>query len=824
MTKIISLPARQSPAVSQNGQNLIRAQKRFLKHVPEQIDALATAWSKLKYINWDMRILKNLGKAATSLHDASQSLLLTRITDRAAELQQALILVIEQGFASPHQRQEIDNAITQLSDALDSARRYNVKAEVSDESELLSNPVLAIHVALIEEDAHQCAMTRHLLEQSGYQVSIFHHPRELNDALMHDYFNVVLLDTTYHDGSLAGVLWLESHKYALGDTQVIMLSARSDIVARLRSVRAGAQAYVIKANETSALHHKIQQTLQYLHHPRDHVLLVDSNDARMTVMAEHLLGHGFIVDTLNMPLLLLERLVRLRPDAVLINYDLPGCTGLELGNLLRQDPSLMAVPIVYMADLTENDTTREALSLLGNACITLPMEMDKLSTTLRHEIQRARMVASPQVAGPEIVEDQRLQHRAAFFAELETLLTDANKPENRSTEWYLAYVSVDAYSTFKKALRLRTLVEQEETIERYFATRPEIDGLGCCLGEMRYLLVLRDIEGKGGEPLVQRLHTSTTRQNQGHFADAGGMSLSIGIAALHTLQNIDDALEQTEQACARAQRDGGNQVAWTTVVPLRKTQLTTPMRHALRNRSFKLVYQPIVNLDHQDVWFEALVRLVDAQGQVYLPNQFLDWVETDMEGGSFTLDRTVIEQSLEALTHLGGKSGAGYSLVVKLTPDLLQCERLLPYISNVMNGARLRGVRRATLSLPESCVMRDIPRARRLIKHIHGLNCGFMLEQVSLTQQTLQQLKELGPIDFIKLNPAWRHMIDRDNAFRQLIQSIIQWMPDIRLVASHVEDAKSFATLWESGVRYFQGYFIQEPGEKLTAAPFEAAV
>lgn len=824
MTKIIPLPARQSPAPNKDSLNLAREQKRFLEYLPEKIGALASGWSKLKYINWDVSILRNLNKAADMLHEVSQSLLLTRISDRTAELQQILKQVIDQGFASPHQRQDIDNAIAQLDDTLDMARRYNAKPDDPDTSELPANPVLAIHVALIEEDPHQCAMTRHQLEQTGYQVSIFHHPSEIIEALAHTYFNAILIDTTYYDGPLAGVLWIETHKLTLGDTPIIMLSARSDMVARLRAVRAGALAYVIKTNEVSALHHKIQQTLQYLHHPRDHVLLVDSDASRMTQMEERLLVDGFRVDTLDLPLLLLERLVRLRPDVVVINYALPGCNGVELGHLLRQDPSLMSMPIVYMADLTQNAATREALSLLGNACITLPMDMDTLSTTLRQEIQRARMVASPHISGPEPVAEQRLQHRAAFYAELETLLADANKPENRSTEWYLAYISVDAYPTLKKSLRLRALVEQEETFERYFATRPEIDGLGCSLGEMRYLLVIRDIEGKGGEPLVQRLHAAATRQNQGHFADAGGMSLSIGIAALHTLQSIDDALEQTEQACTRAQRDGGNQIAWTSVVPLRKTQLTTPMRHALRNRSFKLVYQPIVNLDQQDVWFEALVRLVDAQGQVYLPNQFLDWVETDMEGGSFTLDRMVIEQSLQALTHLGGKSGAGYSLVVKLTPDLLQCERLLPYISNVINGARLRGERRTTLSLPESCVMRDIPRARRLVKHIHGLNCGFMLEQVSLTHQTLQQLKELGPIDFIKLNPAWRHQIERDKTYRELIQSVIQLMPDIKLVASHVEDAKSFATLWESGVRYFQGYFIQEPGEKLTAAPFEAAV
>lgn len=823
MTTIISLPIRQPATASEKvAPNRIQEQKRFLENLPDRISGLTTAWNKLKYINWDTQFLAQLYKNTIQLQEVSQSLLLTRISDRVHELQQMLKLTVEQGYASAHQRNDIDNALSQLCDATDTARRYN-KTNTPVTLDTLSKRLLSIHVALVEEDSHLAAMTRHLLEQSGYQVSVFHHPRHLASTLDTTFYNVVLLDTTYHDGALAGISWLESREGRFRDIPMIVLSARTDIVARLRAVRAGANAYVIKAGDIEHLHHKILQTLQYLHHPKDRILIVDSNSERLSEAATRLHADGFETDTLSLPLLLLERLVRLRPDAVLINYDLPGCNGIELGNLLRHDPTLMSIPIVYMADLTQTSATHEALSLLGNACVALPIDFDALGGTLRHEITRARMIAGP-ASVSETVADLRLLHRAEFYAELETLLTEAGKSENRSTDWYLAYVGVDGYAQLRKTLRLRSLVEREETLERYFAVRPEIDGMGCCLGDMRYLLVLRDLEGMGGEALLQRLHTLSVAHHHERLAEAGNLRLSIGVAALHTLHSLDDALEQTELACARAQREGGNQVAWSSLVPLRKTHLSTPMRQALRNRSFKLVYQPIVNLDKEDVWFEALVRLVDAQGQTYMPQQFLEWVDTDMEGGSFTLDRLIIEQSLEALTNLGGKSGAGYSLIVKLSPDLLQCERLLPYISNVVNGARLRGVKRTTLSLPESCVIRDLPRAKRLIRHIHGLNCGFMLEQVVLSAQSQALLKELGVIDFIKLHSGWRTQIEKDKHYRDTLQSLLRLMPDVKLVASHVEDAKSFATLWEVGVRYFQGYFIQEPGEELTAAPFEAAV
>lgn len=807
-------------------QNRQQFQKRFVESLPQRVEGLLSAWNKLKHINWDCQVLAHLHNSVIQLQENSQSVLLPRIADRAAELQQILKISVEQGFASASQRHEIDAALGTLQESVESARRYNHKVSAPAQdvvNEIAIDQTLSVNIALVDEDTHQAAMTRHLLEQCGYTVSVYHHPRQLTDALAKEPINLVLLDATFHDGALEGIHWLEKMQGQLNHLPVIVLSARTDIVARLRAVRAGAQAYVIKSSDFEPLLHKIQQTLQYLQCPQDRVLIVETDTTQLDKYMFGLTEKGFKVESLTMPLLLLDRLTSFRPDVLILNYDLPGCNGIELGNLLRQDPALMSIPIVYVAP--EQDlATHEALSLLGNACVALPIDIDKLSQTLRQEISRVRLVAGSVSHPAGRVLEQRLQHRSQFYGELDTLLAEANKPENRSTEWFLASLAIDGVAELKKHCRLRTLVDQEEVIEKFLATRPEIDGLGCCLGELRFALVLRDLEGIGGDALLKRLLAAVQVQNWRLSADEPTLSVSIGAATLQNLASIDEALEKTEFACQRAIYNGGNQVQWASVATLRKTQLTTPMRQALRNRSIKLVYQPIVNLDKEDVWFETLIRLVDAQGQIYLPGQFLEWVDTDMEGGSFTLDRLVIERSLQALTELGGKSGAGFSLVIKLTPDLLLLERLLPYISNVVNGARLRGARRTSFSLPQSCVLQDIPRARRLIRQLHSLNCGFMLEQVTPTQTTIEKLQELGLVDFFKLHPDWSNRMESDKNARETIQNLQRILPEVKLIASHIEDAKSFATLWESGVRYFQGYFIQQPAEQMTAATFDAAV
>lgn len=803
-----------------------KIQKNYLESLPKRIDDLSNAWSRLKHLNWDKQVLTTLCNAAHKLHGSGQTFQFPRISDRAKGVEHLLQTVLDSGEASPEQRHSIDHAIQLLREAIEQAIQGSGEVGSDTGGHALVKQ-LAAHVAVIEDDPHQAALIQHWLKNTGYDVSLFTHPKAFADALASEYFNIALLDIGFHADSLEGVWWLEQLKGRIGDMPVIMMSARTDMVARLRALRAGAKAYLPKPLDIVQLNQKIQQLLQENLQTGDRILLVDDDTELLMVYKNALLNAGFVVETVAKPLQLMQKLSEFRPDAVVLDYQMPGCDGLELGRLMRQDPNFMTLPIVFVSASPKAAVEQEMFTIVGNAFLAKPVDLHSLSQTLRQQISRSRLVRTRIEHVSQRNNEKNLQNRAFFFTELEALIARA-ATEISHRDTLIAYVSVDQASYLKERCRPLALAKHEEDIETFFSTYPEILGAGCALGAMNYLLLLQHSSGEDNDKRLDKLRVSF-KASPWQMAPVGmNLTISIGGVSIANVARLEEALESTETACARAIKAGGDRVEWAGRSVRESTEpqhlsLTPAIHKALQSRAFKLVYQPIVNLEKEDAWFEVLMRLVDEQGRVYLPAQFMKWLDSHVEGGSFAVDRFIIENSLKALGEMGGKASAGFAVIIKLAPDLGQLERLLPYISNAIKAARLRGTRQIIFALPESCVLKDVARAGKLMKQLNALQCGFMLEQIGPSGHSHHVIKELAGVDFAKLSPDWCRRAESEVAIRDAIKQLLQsGHQEVKWVASNIEDAKSFACLWELGLRYFQGYFIQHPSESMASVPFDA--
>lgn len=802
-----------------------KIQKNYLNGLPKRFDDLYNAWSRLKHLNWDKQVLTFMCNAAHKLHGSGQTFQFPRISDHAKSVEHLLQAVLDSGEATPEQRQSIDNAIQLLRVAIEQAVRGSAEQSGSMAHALVKQ--LTAHVAVIEDDPHQAALIQQWLKNAGYEVTLFAHPKAFADALASEYFNIALLDIGFHADSLEGVLWLEQLNGRIGDMPVIMMSARTDMVARLRALRAGAKAYLPKPLDIVQLHQKIQLLLQENLQTGDRILLVDDDTELLMAYKNALLNAGFVVETLAQPLQLMQKLSEFRPDAVVLDYQMPGCDGLELGRLMRHDPNFMTLPIVFVSASPKAAAEQEMFTVVGNAFLAKPLDLYLLSKTLRQQISRSRFMRTRIDQISQRNQENRLQNRAFFFAELESLIARASEDASLQ-DAMIVYVSVDQAGYLKERSRPLALARHEEDIETYLSTYPEIAGAGCALGAMNYLLLLQHPSKLDQTTRLDQLRVAF-KSSPWHMAPVGiNLTVSIGGVSIAGVTNLEEAIERSETACARAIKAGGDRVECASlalqggVIP--ESQTITPSIHkALQARAFKLVYQPIVNLEKEDAWFEVLLRLVDEHGRVYLPAQFMKWLDSHVEGGSFTVDRFVIENSLKALGEMGGKASAGFAVIIKLTPDLGQLERLLPYISNVIKAVRLRGTRQIIFALPEACVMKDVARASKLLKQLNALNCGFMLEQVGPSGHSQYVLKELGGIDFAKLSPDWCRRAESEVAMRDAIRHLLKsGHKEVKWVASNIEDAKAFACLWELGLRFFQGYFIQHPSESMASVPFDA--
>jgi DNA-binding NtrC family response regulator len=88
------------------------------------------------------------------------------------------------------------------------------------------------------------------------------------------------------------------------------------------------------------------------------LLIVDDEQDLLDLLTEHFEGR-YEVDTATSGAMAIERFVRQRPDAVFLDVNMPGPSGVEILTLLRQtDPS---IPVIVVTANTEIPVAEECL-------------------------------------------------------------------------------------------------------------------------------------------------------------------------------------------------------------------------------------------------------------------------------------------------------------------------------------------------------------------------------------------------------------------------------------------------------------------------------
>ena len=76
------------------------------------------------------------------------------------------------------------------------------------------------------------------------------------------------------------------------------------------------------------------------------------------------------------------------------------------------------------------------------------------------------------------------------------------------------------------------------------------------------------------------------------------------------------------------------------------------------------------------------------------------------------------------------------------------------------------------------------------------------------------------PVQFIKVDGTLMQGLSTDNDLQQKVKGFVATAKKkkIETIAERVEDANTMAVLWQVGVQYIQGYFVNEPEEVVLRA------
>ncbi len=271
-------------------------------------------------------------------------------------------------------------------------------------------------------------------------------------------------------------------------------------------------------------------------------------------------------------------------------------------------------------------------------------------------------------------------------------------------------------------------------------------------------------------------------------------------------QDALDALRKGRQA-------GGNQLfAFNRVDSDTRVQSYDAVwikmiKAALMEDRFRLVLQSIAGLNGQDAHMaDVLVRMIDPTGTEVLPAEFMPPAErNDLLKN---IDRWVIGAALQLAAQR--KEGR---LFIRLSIASLSDPTLLSWLDAQIRTAQV-DPDLLCIQIPEDVALERLQQVRRLSEALRERGLHLAIVNYGVSEGSVALLDTVRA-DYVKIDGSLLQGLSTNHDTQSRIGNLVAAAHEhqIPAIAERIEDANTMAVLWQLGVDYVQGFFLQQPEE-----------
>ncbi|WP_404363952.1 EAL domain-containing protein [Marinobacter sp.] len=314
---------------------------------------------------------------------------------------------------------------------------------------------------------------------------------------------------------------------------------------------------------------------------------------------------------------------------------------------------------------------------------------------------------------------------------------------------------------------------------------------------------------------------SIRKSVEDHLFDIGGrtiqLTVSIGIAAItENSPKAPDLIGRAHTASAEVRKLDGHERGNGVVIynpadfeTLDEGNSIEAIQRALDEDRFRLLFQPIINLRGEgEEHYEAFVRMLDRDGQEISPYDFLPPMgPSDMAG---KIDRWVTLQTIKQLANHRSR-GHDTRLFLNITAETIQDKTFTSWLSVALKAARLPG-NSLIFQIREGDANAYLKQAREFAKSLQELHCKISISQFGCALNPFNTLKHVD-VDYIKIDGSFTEEVQKSEDARTRVKEMVETLRSSGklTIIPLVENAAVLATLWQAGVNYIQGYYLQAP-------------
>jgi predicted signal transduction protein with EAL and GGDEF domain len=567
-------------------------------------------------------------------------------------------------------------------------------------------------------------------------------------------------------------------------------------------------------------------------------ILVSDDDQNVRLLTRQCLeAEGMIVvEAANGPETI-DVFVRERPDLVFLDVEMPGMTGLEVCERIRQMPQGESIPIMivtgsddrksidqgFEAGATQYKTKPVNWSLLGRDVQYMLRASDAFNALKRQE-DRLRYLAyyDPLTSLP---------NRRSFNEQLNRIL---KRSQRRNSNAALMFIDLDHFKRINDSIghgrgdRLLVEIAKRLTLElreddaiNYFADSDAEDGDDdsgsteiARLGGDEFTVVLSDVENTTHVERVAKRILNTLSEPIALQSHNPVVTPSIGIAIFPhdgkdpdtLVRNADTAMYVAKaegRACYRFYDEEMNSRA------VEQLKMEEELRDAMRDHQLELRYQPQVDCKTGEVVsMEALVRWKHPVRGMVSPMEFIPVAERT--GQIIELGEWVMGEVARHCLYWDSLGLKAFCICVNISPLQFNQGDLPQWIGEFLKKAKL-SPERLELELTESAIMTDAETNIAKLRELKDVGLKLAVDDFGTGYSSLSYLKRF-PIDTLKIDQSFVADLDTADG-AAIVDAIIALAKtlNLRVIAEGIEQEQQLHYLVDKECDLLQGYYFARP-------------
>lgn len=353
-----------------------------------------------------------------------------------------------------------------------------------------------------------------------------------------------------------------------------------------------------------------------------------------------------------------------------------------------------------------------------------------------------------------------------------------------------------------------------KTVARRLKKSLRHEDIICRLGGDEFVILLPDIPRfeavvSVADKLLQKIHKPIRLgKNRVHVSMSFGIALypTDGDDAKTLLRNADSALYD-----AKAKGRGCYQLYRKELTEYvhNRLQLDADLRKAIANCEFELHYQPVIDLDtNQVVSAEALVRWNHPQRGRVGPDDFIPYAQEN--GLILPIGNWIINQACHQLSQWHAE-GININMSINVSARQFMQQDLVPLFEHMLGQYNLRGDQ-ITVEITEQMFLENTENNLKQIIELKNLGIKISLDDFGIGYSSLSYILRFAP-QYLKIDRSFVNSIGTGKEHDEMVNAIIglNKIIPMQIVGEGIEEEHQRYFLHSRGCDFGQGYLFSKP-------------